>query len=81
MDATMQSLDVFHLKGLRTILRLNTTSVNGANSNERVYQVATDAMHGNGYTGEPLQIMSAYAEQQKPNRIAKLLIRAGDKGT
>eukprot|EP00975_Prorocentrum_lima_P010749 2283458-Prorocentrum_lima.AAC.1 len=36
-------LDVFHLKGLRKILRLTTTYVNRSNTNSKVYSLATEA--------------------------------------
>ena len=36
-----QKLDIFQLKGLRKILGWETTFINRANTNERVYQRAT----------------------------------------
>ena len=44
-QAQQQRLDVFYLKGLRKILRLDTTFVNRDNTNEEVYRRATEAKY------------------------------------
>ena len=37
-----KKLNAFHLRGLRKILRVQTTFVNRQNANERVYQTVSD---------------------------------------
>ena len=41
-------LDAFHLRGLRKILRMQTTYVNRQNTNQRVYQTASDIAFPSG---------------------------------
>ena len=41
-QAQLKQLDVFQLKGLRKILRLETTFINRANSNKRVFEKANE---------------------------------------
>ena len=41
-------LDAFHLRGLRQILRMQTTYVNRQNTNQRVYQTASDIAFPSG---------------------------------
>ena len=40
-EAMSKKLDTFQLKGLRQILRLETTFINRANSNKQVFEVAS----------------------------------------
>ena len=43
-----KKLDAFHLRGLRKILRMQTTYVNRQNTNQRVYQTASDIAFPSG---------------------------------
>ena len=43
-----KKLDAFHLRGLRKILRMQTTYVNRQNTNQRVYQTALDIAFPSG---------------------------------
>ena len=40
-----RKIDAFQLKGLRQILKLETTYINRANSNEHVFRVANDTIN------------------------------------
>ena len=44
---TRESLNIFHLKGLRQILKMDTTFVNKSNSNEKVFTQAANHMKKN----------------------------------
>ena len=68
-DAMAKKLDVFHLKGLRKILRMSTTFINRANTNKKVLQEATKvAYHKDGDN----RVLRLYSDQHK-DRKAKLL--------
>ena len=41
-EPQLKRLDLFHLKGLRKILRLETTYMNRANTNEEIYKDANE---------------------------------------
>ena len=44
-DSLKNKIDAFQLKGLRQILKLQTTYMNRTNSNEHVFRVANDTVN------------------------------------
>jgi len=82
-DSLKHKIDAFQLKGLRQILKLQTTYVNRANSNEHVFRVANDSINtwdarrregGEGFKPEKRIIpISEYYEQQRRKLIIAVL--------
>ena len=70
----LNKLDVFQLKGLRKILRLNTTFVNRANTNKVVMDTANAKIKQQGGRKEIKQFSLAYKEAKKKRAIR--IIRA-----
>ena len=69
-------LDVFHLKGLRKILKMETTFVNKENTNEAVYQRANDAVRSDSphTVYIPIQKMSTDYDKARLKLFAKLCL-------
>jgi hypothetical protein len=60
-QGTVDKLDVFQLKGLRKILRMDTTYVNRSNSNDKVFEAANRACP----QGKPIQRFSETYRRRK----------------
>ena len=59
-DSHLAKLDVFQLKGLRKILRMQTTFMNRANTNERVYARANGRLSEEGSNKRIRKFSQAY---------------------
>jgi len=68
-EAMARKIDVFHMKGLRQILGMQTTYVNRANSNARVLEEATKAAYPKPDDNRKVQLFSIQHKERK----AKLL--------
>ena len=68
IESMRQKLDVFQLKGLRKILRMQTTYVNRANTTQVVYEQAAQVC---GYNA--VVKLSEYYKQSKLRLFAKIL--------
>ena len=71
-DSHLSKLDVFQLKGLRKILRMQTTFVNRANTNEKVYQEANDRLEQEGVKKRLQKFSQAY-QKSRMKRFEKLM--------
>ena len=68
-DAMSRKLDVFQLKGLRKILNMETTFINRANSNKRVYEKASELAYPKPEDKRQVKRFSDFHKERK----AKLL--------
>jgi hypothetical protein len=77
--SAMRMLDVFQLKGLRKILKMETTFVNRANTNEEVFRRARQALaEGHPPEGGGLRRLSEVYEGNKMRFLAEV-IAGGDR--
>ena len=78
-QATAQKLDTFHLKGLRVMLKMETTFVNRENNNELVYARATQALRAESTPGAARSVekLSVSYEKAKIRLFAKILTAQG----
>ena len=70
--ALLNKLDVFQLKGLRKILRLDTTYVNRANTNRHVFEMGNSKIRTQGGRKEIKRFSLAYKEAKK-RRVARVI--------
>ena len=73
--AVCNKLDSFQLKGLRKILRLDTTFINRANTNKRVFELANSIKNPEGRLNKDIRSFSSYV-QSKQQAHVKHLVRA-----
>lgn len=73
--ATLDKLDVFQLKGLRKILRMDTTYVNRQNTNKVVFETANGKIREQGGRTELHKFRTAY-KNAKTKRVINV-IKAG----
>ena len=74
-QSSMRKLYVFHLKGLRKILKMETTFVNRENSNDAVYDRANNAISDDsGFITQPIRKLSTEYERAKLVAFAKLIL-------
>ena len=66
-EVAIQALDVFHLRGLRKILRMKTTFIDRANTNEEVYKRANEHLK----EGKHIEPLSAIYLRRKQRFTAK----------
>ena len=80
-EGDLKILDVFHLKGLRKIMKMKTTYVNRANTNERVYDRASAALneHSTGDKGERIITPLRETYQTRKLRLLEQIISLPDK--
>ena len=75
-DSLKQKIDAFQLKGLRQILRIQTTYVDRANTNEHVFDTANRAINenrGRGRTPKYIIPISEYYESQRRKFIIEII--------
>ena len=70
--ALLNKLDLFELKGLRKILRLDTTYVNRANTNRHVSEIGNSKIWTQGGRKETKRFSLAYKEAKK-RRVARVI--------
>jgi len=70
-----QKLDTLQLKGLRKILKLDTTFINRANTNKSVYEKASAVKNPKGIEGKNVLPFSTYLKQRR-HALLKHTIRA-----
>ena len=75
-NALKAKFDTFQLKGLRQILRMQATYMNRANTNEKVYQQATEHL-AEKHPDKQVQRLSAYIDE-KGLKLLGHLLRAMD---
>ena len=68
-----QKLDVFQLKGLRKILGMETTFINRANSNKRVYQEATKTAFPKPGDMREIKRFSEFHNERKARLLGHIL--------
>ena len=74
-QSSLRKLDVFQLKGLRKILKLETTFVNRENSNEVVFEKANAIIRtDSGLVARPIQKLSQEYERAKLIAFATLVV-------
>ena len=73
-DVLLKKLDTFHLKGLRQILRMQTTYVNRANTNELVWERATWHLRQAGNPNKRVMPLSEYYLIQKCKALSDILL-------
>ena len=61
----MKKLDSFQLKGLRKILRLDTTFINRSNTNKKVFELANAAKNPEDITGKHIKPFSLYIHEKQ----------------
>ena len=67
-QATAQKLDTFHLKGLRKMLKMETTFVNRENNNELVYARATQALRAESTPGAARSVEKLSVSYEKAKK-------------
>ena len=68
-SSDLKRLDVFQLKGLRKIMKMETTYINRANTNQRVFERTNSAIHiGIGHNKTP-KVIKPYSEAIANNKI------------
>ena len=72
-DAEVQKLDVFQLKGLRQILRKDTTYVNRANTNKVIYEEANTHLNKNTNNTKNIQPYSEVYHTRKLEMYVQIL--------
>jgi len=72
IPSVSKKLEIFQLKVLRTILRMDTTYVNRANTNDKVYKKANDALKEDGKNKEIIPYEEVYKTLKK-NRACKII--------
>ena len=76
-EATAKKLDVFQLKGLRQILRLQTTFVNRANSNKFVFEMASKTAYPDPQDKRVIPRFSEFHRERNATLLGHIL-RASD---
>ena len=71
--AATSKLDAFQLKGLRKMLKLNTTYVDRTSTNETVFRLANEALDG-GSTGKQITKISEEYESRRLRLFVKVLL-------
>jgi len=74
----IEKLNVFQLKGLRKILKMDTTFINRANTNKKVFQKANDIKNPKKTPGKNIKTFRNYIED-KQEALLKHLVRADPK--
>ena len=72
-EATAKKLDVFQLKGLRQILRLQTTFVNRANSNKFVFEMASKTAYPDPQDKKVIPRFSEFHRERKASLLGHIL--------
>ena len=73
-DSAQRKLNVFQLKGLRKILRMKTTFVERANTNERVLMKANETLENEG-SKRQVKVFSEAYKVSRTKRCARLLMQ------
>lgn len=71
----LQKMDVFQLKGLRKILKLETSFVNRANTNKKVYEKASAVKNPKSVPGKNVMPFSEYVKNKR-QALLKHTVRA-----
>ena len=71
-DSLKQKIDAFQLKGLRQILKMQTTFVNRGNTNELVFRRA-NALAGTTHKKQDIVPMSVFYERQRRNAVKEII--------
>ena len=71
----MDKLNVFQLKGLRKILKMDTTYINRANTNKKVFKCANEIKNPKKTPGKDIKTFREYVEN-KQEALLKHLVRA-----
>ena len=74
-QSLLNKLDAFQLKGLRKILKLNTTFINRGNTNKHVFELANNAKNPKEIPGKHIKPFSEYISNKQEN-LLKHTIRA-----
>ena len=77
-EAMSKKLDVFQLKGLRQILKLETTFINRANSNQKVFEIATRTAYPNPDDNRHIKRFSDFHKERKANLLGHILRASED---
>lgn len=68
-----KKLDAFQLKGLRQILRLDTTFINRANSNKKVFEVASQIAYPDPNDSRCVKRFSDFHKERKAKLLGHIL--------
>lgn len=72
-EAMYKKIDAFQLRGLRKILKMQTTFMNRANTNKKVYEAATQAAYARVEDHRQVKPFSEYHKQKKANLLGHIL--------